>query len=118
MDWPNAFTPRQEIVLATVKKENIPHAIFVLSMGIIENKLLIGVCQMTTTLENIKNNNKVVVIGKSDTGYYRIFGEAKIYSSGKYYKTVCERSKPPLPKLAIVIDIKEVYDLDKAKRII
>jgi uncharacterized pyridoxamine 5'-phosphate oxidase family protein len=117
MDWEKAFEPRQEIVLATVKKDGAPHAIYVLSMGIVGNKLLIAVCSMVTTLENIKQNNKVVVIGKSKRGYYRISGEAKIYSSGKYLEIVSNLSRPPLPKQAITVDIKEVYDLDQGRKI-
>lgn len=118
MNWQKAFEPRQEIILATVKKDNSPHAIYVISMGMIENKLLIGVSSlMKTTPENIKNNDKVVVVGKSDEGYFRICGKAKIYSSGKYLQLALIHSKSPLPKKTIVIDINEVYDINKATRI-
>ncbi len=73
---------------------------------------------MKTSLKNIEKNNKVSIAVKYNNEYYRISGFAKIYSFGKYLKVVLKRSKSPLPKKAIVISIKEVFDLDKIKKIL
>lgn len=117
MDWEKAFEPRKEVVLATVKKDSNPYAIYVLSMGIVKNKVVIGVCLMKKTLENIKANDNVILVGKSDSGYYRISGKAKVYSAGEYLQTAISHSRPPMPTQAMTVDIDEVYDLGNVKRI-
>jgi len=117
MTWKNALQQGREIVLATSSKNENPHAIFVISLGFVDDKLLIGACQMKTSLENIRENNRVSIVVKHKNEYYRIDGQAKVYSSGKYFDISLERSKPPLPKCAVIIDVKEVFDLDKVKKI-
>lgn len=118
MNWKQALKERQELVLATCSKNGVPHAIIVISLGLIDDKLLIGACLMKKTLENIKRNNKVSLVAKYDKNYYRIEGEAKIYPSGKYFDIAYSKSNPPMPKYAILIEINEVFDLDKQEKII
>lgn len=115
MSWLETVSERQELVLATSSKSSIPHAIVVLSMGMMNQKLLIGACLAKTTLNNIKNNNQVVVVSKNNGEYFRLKGTAKIYPSGKYFDFVYKHSKPPMPKAAIVIDIQEIFDLGNQK---
>lgn len=118
MAWKNALKEGQELVLATCSKNKIPRAIVVISLGLIDNRILIGACQLKTSLRNIKENKKVSVAVKYKKEYYRINGDAKLHSSGKYFDIAFQKSKPFMPKYAITIDIKEVFDLDKIKRII
>jgi len=118
MNWKQALQERQELVLATSSKDGNPHAIMVISLGLIDDKLLIGACLMKTTLENIKNNNKVVLVVKHNKEYYRLKGKTQIYSSGKYFDLAYKKSSPPMPKYAILIDIKEVFDLANQKKIL
>ena len=118
MSWKQATQEGQEIILATSSKENTPHAIIVISLGLLNDKLLIGACLTKTSLENIKNNNRVSLVAKYKNEYYRIDGWAKIYCTGKYLDITYKKSKPPMPKAAILIDIREVFDLDKQKKII
>jgi len=110
MSWKDALKERQNIVLATSSKDGNPRAIVVVSLGFIEGKLLIGACQMRKSFENIKENNKVSIGAIKDNEYYRIDGIATIYSEGKYLEIAIKKSNPPLPKAAILIDIKEVFD--------
>ncbi len=56
MSWEKALQSGQEIVLATSSSEGKPHAIVVVSCGIMDGKLLIGVCQMKTSLKNLQEN--------------------------------------------------------------
>ena len=118
MNWKRALAERQEIVLSTCSKNNIPHAIMTISLGLIDDRLLIGACLMKKTLENININSKVSLVTKFDKDYYRIEGEAKIYPSGKYFEIAYKKSGPPMPKSAILIEIKEVFDLGKQKKIV
>jgi len=113
MNWLNEFKEGKEIVLATSSKTGEPNANVVVSLGFFDNKLLIADCQMKTTIENLKENNKVVIIG----GYYRIRGIAEILQSGKYFEICIEKSKPYKVKNAILVNIKKVFDLDKQKEI-
>jgi len=117
MSWKEALKQGQEIVLATSSKDGNPRAIIVISLGLVDEKLLIGACQMKRSLENIRENNRVSIVAKYGSEYYRVNGLATIYSSGKYFDEALKRSKPPLPKHAIVVSIKEVFDLDKVKKI-
>ena len=116
MSWKDAINQGREIVLAT-SSDDKPHAIMVISLGMVDGKLLIGACQMKTSLKNILKNRKVCIVAKYKKEYYRIKGTAEVYSSGKYFNIAVKRSKPPLPRRAVVIDIKEAFDLDRAKRI-
>lgn len=117
MTWKNAFELGKNIVLATSSKDGIPHAIVVTSKGFVEDKLLINACQMDTTLRNIRETNKVCIVASLDDQYFRIKGTSKIYSSGKYFDIAKTRNKPPPVKHAILVEIEEVFDLDKVKRI-
>lgn len=117
MNWKKAFGLNKTIILSTVCKDLSPHANCVFSEGFVDNKLLIGNCQMDTTFKNLQRDNRVCIISLNDKGYFRIKGKATIYPSGKYFDLALKRSKPPLPKSALVIDIQEVFDLDKAQKI-
>lgn len=115
MSWKKAFQQRQEIILGTSSLAGQPRVIVVISLGFINSKLLIGSCLMKTTLANLKANNRVSIFTKRDKEYYRLEGKVTIYSSGKYLKLAKAKSNPPLPKYALLVDIKEVFDLDKGK---
>ncbi len=117
MTWKYALKTGNEIVLTTSYGDK-PHAIVVISLGMIDGKLLIGACQMKTSLKNILKTKRVCVVAKYKKEYYRIKGSAEIYSSGKYFDIVIKRSKPPPPRHAIAVDIKEIFDLDRVKRIV
>ena len=120
-DWKKAFEDGEEIVLATCSKEGIPRAIVVTSLGFYNNKLLIGICQMKTSFENLKENNNVSLLAiEKGKYYYRANGKSEIYSSGEYFDVAVERSKkcPPLPNHVLVIDIHEVFDVDKLKKVV
>jgi hypothetical protein len=113
MNWKNNFKEGKEIILATSSKKNIPNANIVISLGFIDNKLLIANCQMKSTIKNLKENGFVCVIG----GYFRIKGKANIFSSGKYFDMSVKKSKGYSVRNAILITITEVFNLDKTKKI-
>lgn len=73
---------------------------------------------MKTALKNLTENKKVSIVAKKDKRYFRINGDAAVYEEGKFLETAIKRSDPPLPHHAIVIKIKEIFDLDKVKRIL
>ncbi len=114
MNWKENFEEGQELVLATCSSQGKPNANVVISLGFLEGKLLIADCQMRTTISNMQENNKIAVIGK----YCRILGTVEIFTSGQYFDKCVEKSKEYKVKNAIVIDIKEVFDLDKIEKII
>jgi len=118
MNWQNALREREKIVLTTSSKDGSPRAIVVTSLGFIDNKLLIGACLMGKSLKNIKENNRVSIVTFMKAGYCRIDGLATIFSNGNYLNIAIKRSNPPLPKAAILIEMKEVVDLDKGQKII
>jgi predicted pyridoxine 5'-phosphate oxidase superfamily flavin-nucleotide-binding protein len=114
VDWKDNFEKGKEIVLATSSKEGIPNANIVISLGFIDDKLLVADCQMHTTIKNLKENPNVCVIG----GYFKLKGTAEIFSSGKYFDLCVKENKDYKVKNAILISVKEVFDLDKVKKIL
>ncbi|PIZ51025.1 hypothetical protein COY27_05225 [Candidatus Woesearchaeota archaeon CG_4_10_14_0_2_um_filter_33_13] len=116
MSWENAFKTGTELVLATSSKKGDPNANIVISLGFVDNKLLVADCQMNITIKNLQSNNKICVIPKNySEGYYRVKGSVEILNSGKYFD-ICTKGNKQFPvKNAILIDIKEVFDLDKLK---
>lgn len=118
MSWKDALQAGEEIVLATCSKKCVPRAIVVVSLGFADGKLLIGAAPMKTSFENVRENNLVSIVAKRDGEYYRMGGRASVHSSGKYLDLAIERSKPPLPTRAITVDVGEVFDLDKGKKIL
>lgn len=119
MSWENVLKERKEIILATSSKNSQPNAIIVMSLGLIDGKLVVANCVMKSTLENIQSNSNVCIVGIGEKEYYRIKGVASIFSSGKFFDAAVKKSSPNPPvKSAIVIDIKEVFDLDKGEKIL
>lgn len=113
MDWKDNFKEGKEIVLATSSKQCIPNANIVVSLGFVGNKLLVANCQMNNTDKNLKENPNISVIG----GYFRIKGRVEIFSSGNFFDICIERSGGYEVKSAILINISEIFDLDKGERI-
>jgi len=111
MNWKSNFRKGKEIVLVTSSRTNIPHANIVISLGFVDEKLLIADCQMVNTIKNLKENQSVCVVG----GYFRIKGKSEIYSSGKYFD-LCVKNNPNYKvNNAILITVEKVFDLDKVQ---
>ena len=114
MNWKENFQEGKELVLATCSKEGEPNANVVISFGFMDDKLLIADCQMSTTMKNLIENKKICVIG----GYYRILGNAEIFTSGKYFNVCVKKNDKYKVKHAILVKIEEVFNLNKVKKII
>lgn len=112
MSWQEHFKKGKKLVLAT-SLNNLPNANIVISLGLINNKLLIADCQMHTTINNLKENSNICVIG----GYYKIKGKVDIFNSGKYYELCVKNNKKYPVNHALVITITEIFDLEKVKKI-
>ncbi|MFH1474006.1 MAG: hypothetical protein ABIE55_03890 [Candidatus Aenigmatarchaeota archaeon] len=73
---------------------------------------------MTTTIKNLRENKNICVVG----GYFRIKGTVEIYDSGKYFDVCSEilRGQDETLEMrnAIIITVKEVFDLENNKKII
>jgi predicted pyridoxine 5'-phosphate oxidase superfamily flavin-nucleotide-binding protein len=111
MDWKEKFKEEKELVLATSSRDGTPNANIAISQGFVDDKLLIADCQMERTIRNLNENKKIAVIG----GYYRASGTVEIFASGKYFNMCVEKSKGYKVKNAILVDVKEVFDLDNKK---
>jgi len=108
-NWKNNFKEGKELILATSSKDGIPNTNIVISCGFIDDKLLVADCQMKATIKNLKENPKICVIG----GYFRLKGSVLIFSSGKYFDICVQKTKEYKVNNAIIINIEEVFDLDK-----
>lgn len=118
MTWQNTLQIGQELSFCSINSDGSPHAIIVISKGIEEGKLILNNCEMLITEENIKLDNRVCIISKKDDEYYRIEGQATMYTSGKFYDISVSRNKSGAVKSSIVIEINWVFDLDKGEKII
>lgn len=118
MAWKDVFKKGQELMLATSSKDGYPNANIVISLGFIDDKLLIANAQMNTTIENLKLNKRICIIAKSNAEYYRIKGKVEIFDSGKYFDICNEADKTHPTKNAIVVTVEEVFDLDKVQKVV
>lgn len=109
MNWKNNFKKGKEIILATSSPDGVPNANIVISLGLIDNKLLVADCQMNNTIKNLLENKRICVVG----GYFRVRGKVNIFSSGKYFDICVKESKGYSVKNAILIEIDEIFDLNK-----
>ena len=113
-NWKENFKERKELILTTSSKDGKPNANIAISLGFVDNKLLVADCQMVITIKNLKENPKICVVG----GYYKLKGRVEIFSSGKYFNLATQKTQDFKVKNAILITVEEVYDLDKVKRIL
>lgn len=114
MNWKNSFKDGKELILATSSPKNMPHANIVISLGFVDDKLLVANCQMSSTIKHLQKNKNICVVG----GYFRIKGKVDIFSSGKYFDYAVKKSKGHCVKNAILVTISEVFDLDKVKKVL
>lgn len=114
MAWKDNFKEDKELILATCSKSGVPNANIVLSLGFIDDKLLLADCQMETTIKNLKENPNICIV----SGYYRIKGNVELFSSGKYLDICVQKNKEYGVKNAILVRITEAFDLDKVKKVL
>lgn len=112
MNWKENFENGKQLVLATASVDGAPNANIVVSLGFVDDKLLIADCQMDRTINNLRENNLICVVGS----YFRIKGSVEIFPSGKYFDLCNEgNSEECKAKNAILITVKEVFNLDKVE---
>jgi hypothetical protein len=111
MNWKNNFKKGKQIILATSSSKSIPNANIVISLGFVDNKILVADCQMKNTIRNLRQNPNISAVG----GYFRINGTAKIFSSGKYFDLCAKDEGEYIVKNAILITPKQVFNLDKVR---
>lgn len=113
MNWKENFQKGKELVLATSSKDGKPNANIVISLGLVDEKLLLADCQMFTTINNLKENPRICVI----SNYLRLKGTIEIFSEGEYFDRCIKDGSEYSPKNALLITIEEVFDLDKCEKI-
>jgi len=107
------------IHIASVTPDNNPNLAVASDIYVLDDKhLLISVNEMTHTQVNIQHHPKVVLTAfDRDWKGVRIFGDAKFYTSGKYYdlckhKFFANGEVTPFgatgPKGAMVVEAKKV----------
>ncbi len=110
-NWKNNFKEGKELILVTSSKIGTPNANIVISCGFMGDNLLVADCQMVTTINNLKENPMICVVG----GHFRLKGGVDIYSSGEYFDLCAKKSKGYVVRNAIVIKNTEIFDLEKVK---
>ena len=118
MTWQYVFKKGQELILSTCSTQCEPNANVVISLGFHDDKLLVADAQMTNTIKNLSENNKICVFSKKDDLYYRIKGTVEIFNSGKYFDICTKADRDNPARNAILITVNEVFDLDKVKKIV
>ena len=118
MSWKDCLKEGSELVLISSSKKAEPHGIIVISLGIIDNKILIGLCQSNTSIKNFEDNKSACIIVKNKKEYYRIKGKTELFSSGEYFDIAIEKSKGYDVKKALLVNIDEVFDLENVKKIL
>lgn len=114
MEWKDKFKEGEELILATSSKKGEPNAIIAVSLGFVNDKLILADCHMNNTIKNLKENPLISVVG----GYYRIKGKVELLQEGKYFDYCVEKSEGYTVKNALVITITSVFELDKMEMIL
>ena len=107
------------IFLATSSKFAEPNLIAVESLGLNKNKLLIADCQFNKTLRNLKQNKKVSILVTNNKEYYQLKGKAEYSNKGKLFEEIRKTLKNSQykPKGVMLMTIKEIWDLNKIKKL-
>ena len=113
MGWEDNFNVGNEILLATSSKGGEPNLNIVLSLGFVDNQLLVADSRMDTTIKNLKENDRVCYVG----GYSKTRGRAKLFTSGEYFDLCVKRIANFKVKTAILVEMKEVIDLENVKKV-
>jgi hypothetical protein len=113
MKWEDEFKEGKEIVLATCSNNSCPLANIVVSLGFVEDKLLIANCQMRRTFENLLTTKKACLV----SGHFRIEGKVKLFDKGKYFDLAQQKTEDYIVKSVILVEIEKVFDLDGVKEV-
>jgi len=100
----------KSILSLATSKNNKPHQIAVSAVKVLGDNLIITNNFMQETKRNIASNNKVSLIFWGNKGGYELRGNAKYFSSGKWFNFVKNmgENKNFNPKGAIVVKIKQI----------
>jgi len=115
MAFQEAVSHKELLVVSTVTKDNKPHSNIMVSLGLVDGKLLIGLCIQNITFENLLRDPTVCLVTSGDKGYFRIKGKVEMFESGKYFDLANSLSNPPMPKKALLVSLDEILDLDTGK---
>lgn len=115
MAFQEAVSQKELLVVSTVTKDNKPHSNIMVSLGLVDGKILIGLCIQNITYENLMMDPYVCLITSGNKGYFRIKGKVEMFDSGKYFDLANSLSNPPMPKKALLVSLDEILDLDTGK---
>ncbi len=119
MSWQTRCALGIELVLCTTNEDGSPHAIMVISGGLMNDRLVLSDCEMQTSEANIARESRVCLVAQGDGHYYRVEGKAELHDKGRFFDLAVAHNKgSSTVKHAIVITIQAVYDLDNAVRIL
>lgn len=110
-NWKENFKNWKELILSTSSISWNPNANIVVSLWFFDDKILIADCQMNTTINNLRQNPKIVIL----SWYIRLKWLVEISNTWKYFD-ICKKQNENswyCPKNAILVTINEVFDLDK-----
>lgn len=109
--------------IATVNEDNKPNLSVASNVIIIDEKtLIISICEMVNTQNNIKNNPNITLTAfDSNWIGVRIFGKAQCVEEGKYYDMCKEKFFPAgkkskmgatKPKCVLIINVEKIEDFE------
>lgn len=118
MAWQDTVKQQSELILTTCTDEGKPHAILVISKGLVEGKITFGLCGKWKTYNNLKRQGWACIVAKKEGEYYRIEGGVEFHETGDYFDEMIGKCTPPMPIVAVLVDVKSVFDLDKSEKVI
>lgn len=107
----------QEIVVSSSDKQGNVRAIFAVAKGIVSKNLLFGLCNRGKTFDNLTQNPQISIVVKNENGYFRIQGVVELFENGKILELLEKRCSPPIPIIAVLVKMTEIWDLDQDKKI-
>jgi predicted pyridoxine 5'-phosphate oxidase superfamily flavin-nucleotide-binding protein len=109
------------VYIATSDKKCKPNVICITGCRLVAKDTICATDNMMDkTRKNIKQNNKIALIVGKGEKWYQFKGTVAYHPSGKWFKFVktFPSNKPFDPQAAVLMKVKEVYDLWEGEQLV
>lgn len=108
------------IVFCTSSKNGKPNAVLVEGNKLSGNKIVFTNNCLNKSLKNLKQNNNVALVVQSEKKHFQVKGTATHHADGEWFDFVKNHpaNKGWTTKGAVVVLIKQVFDLESGKQVL
>ena len=113
------FVEGRILYLATADENGKPNLVCVEGNKLVGKTIVFTNNAFNKTQRNLKQNKKVSLVLTNGKKYFQAKGIAKLYSKGNWFDLVKSLpvNKGLYPKAAVLVEIRELFDLDSGKKL-